>query len=93
MNCLLLSQIQELQHQDAFCTSLITTIQQGQDYDNIFSVKQDLLWHDGKIVVPESGNHKQQLLQEYNASKLGGIHHNFIGEGSEKMYMILLRNV
>lgn len=72
MHCSLISQVHELQQQDTFCKEKIQALQQGAVIDSKFSWKQQLLWRDDKIVIPENSPVILQLLQEFHSTKLGG---------------------
>lgn len=50
----------------------MTTLQQCTNDDTKFTLRQNLLCYDNRIVVPDNFEIKTQLLQEYHATRLGG---------------------
>lgn len=71
-NCFVTSQLQKLQQQDPYCVNKLTALQQGTNDDTKFTLRQNLLCYDSRIVVPDNSEIKTQLLQEYHATRLGG---------------------
>lgn len=51
---------------------IINALQQGNPCDAKFSLRQQLLWYDGRMVVPNNSSIRKWFLHEYYATKLGG---------------------
>ena len=37
-----------------------------------FAIKDGLLWHKGRLVLPSTSQHKQQIIHEFNNTLVGG---------------------
>ena len=71
-SCTLQTLIQQLQQKDKNCRDIIQAINSHTITDSNYTWRQNLLWKQGRIVVPDDHQLRQQLLHEYHATPVGG---------------------
>lgn len=68
----LIDQLQQLQQQDSRCVFVINSIVVSDSQDTSFSYSNNLLYKQGKLVVPNHAEIRKLLLQEFHNSPMGG---------------------
>ena len=70
--CSLHTLVQQLRQKDKFCMNIIQAINSHTNCDSTYTWRQNFLWKQGRIVIPDDQQLKQQLLHEYHATPISG---------------------
>ena len=81
-----LTEIRDALALDGTAQQIPQSIEKGVCIDNNFSIQQDLLYHQGRIFVPNSMKLRKRLLNLFHGSVIGG------HSGEQKTYARLSAN-